>query len=186
MTTAKTFALLIGLATLLAACSSTPLNPQASATAQPTPSATAPVGNAPSAASQGPAPASTVATVTLPAYLDPKNPISTDRSVYFDFDQFAIKPEYTPLIERQGAYLASKPTLSIKIEGNTDERGGTEYNLALGQRRAEAVLRTLRIYGVKDSQMEAISWGEERPKAAGHDETAWAQNRRADLQYPRQ
>ena len=186
MTTARTLALLIGLATLLAACSSTPLSPPAPGTAQAAPSATAPAAKAPMGASQQPAPASTVATVTLPAYLDPKSPISTDRSVYFDFDQFAIKPEYTALIDRQGTYLASRPTLSIKIEGNTDERGGVEYNLALGQRRAEGVLRALRIYGVKDSQMEAISWGEERPKATGHDEIAWAQNRRVDLQYPRQ
>lgn len=172
--------------TLLAACSSTPLNPPTSATAQAAPSATAPAAKAPMGASQQPAPASRVATVTLPPHLDPKNPISTERSVHFDFDQFGIKPEYTGLIERQGTFLASRPTLSIKIEGNTDERGGVEYNLALAQRRAEAVLRALRVYGVKDSQMEAISWGEERPKAAGHDETAWAQNRRADLQYPRQ
>jgi peptidoglycan-associated lipoprotein len=186
VTTAKTFAPLIVLATLLAACSSTPLNPPASATAQTTPSATAPATRASTGASQQPAPTSTVTTVTLPAYLDPKSPISTDRSVYFDFDQFAVKPEYTALIDRQGTYLASRPTLSIKVEGNTDERGGAEYNLALGQRRAEAVLRALRIYGVKDSQMEAISWGEERPRVAGHDETAWAQNRRVDLQYPRQ
>ena len=186
MITGQRFASLIVLTTLLAACSSTPLNPAASAGAQATPSTSASTARAPTPAAPQPASASTVATVTLPAYLDPKSAISTDRSVYFDFDQFAIKPEYTALVERQGTYLSSKPTVSIKIEGNTDERGGSEYNLALGQRRAEAVLRALRIYGVKDSQMEAISWGKERRKAAGHDETAWAQNRRVDLQYPRQ
>lgn len=186
MISAKTLAPLIVLATLLAACSSTPLNPPASATAQTTPSATAPAARAPTSASQQPAPASTVTTVTLPAYLDPKNAIASERSVYFDFDQYTVKPEFGALIERQGNYLASKPNLSIKIEGNTDERGGVEYNLALGQRRAEAVLRALRIYGVKDSQMEAISWGEERPTAVGQDEAAWGRNRRVDLQYPRQ
>ncbi len=129
-------------------------------------------------------PSSNVATVTLPAYLDPKSSISTDRSVYFDFDGFTVKPEYTVLVERHGKFLASNPGVAIKIEGNTDERGGSEYNLALGQKRAEAVLRALRIYGVKDSQMEAISWGESKPKSSGHDEAAWAQNRRDDLQYP--
>jgi len=131
-----------------------------------------------------PASSSTVAMVSVPAYLDPSNPISKERSVYFDFDDFTIKNQYAQLIQLQGNFLVSKPSLSIKIEGNTDERGSPEYNLALGQKRAEAVVKALEIYGVKDRQLEAISWGEERPKATGHDETAWAQNRRADLVYP--
>ena len=122
----------------------------------------------------------------LPAYLDPKNPISTQRSVYFDFDDSLVKKEYQGLIERHGKYLNSMPSLAIKIEGNADERGSAEYNLALGQRRAEAVRKALEIYGVKASQLEAVSWGSERPKVQGHDETAWAQNRRADLSYPKQ
>lgn len=130
------------------------------------------------------APSSAIATVTLPAYLDPKSSISTERSVYFDFDEFTVKPDYAALVERHGKFLAANPKLSIKIEGNTDERGGSEYNLALGQKRAEALLRALKIYGVKDTQMEAVSWGESKPKAAGHDETTWAQNRRDDIQYP--
>ena len=125
-----------------------------------------------------------VTMVSVPAYLDPSNPISKERSVYFDFDDFTIKNQYAQLIQLQGDFLASKPSLSIKIEGNTDERGSPEYNLALGQKRAEAVLRAPEIYGVKNGQLEAISWGEEQPKATGHDETAWAQNRRADLVYP--
>ncbi|MFZ2650447.1 MAG: OmpA family protein, partial [Burkholderiaceae bacterium] len=83
-----------------------------------------------------------------------------------------------------GKYLGSKPQLAIRIEGNADERGSAEYNLALGQRRAEAVLHALKLFGVRDSQMEAVSWGEERPKLISHDESAWAQNRRADLAYP--
>ena len=122
----------------------------------------------------------------LPPHLDAKSAISTARSVYCDFDEFALKPQYTALIERHGKYLASKPTLAVTIEGHADERGGSEYNLAIGQKRAEALLRALQRYGVKPEQMEAISWGEERPKAAGHDEASWAQNRRDDLQYPKQ
>ena len=182
MKTVQTYASLTVLACLLAACSSTPVTPPAPAkTAAP---AQAPAAPAPVAATPTPAPASTVATVTLPAYLDSTSPISRDRSVYFDFDDFAIKPDYTALIERHGKYLSTNPKLAIKIEGNADERGSAEYNLALGQKRADAVLRALKIYGVKDSQLEAISWGKEKPKAAGHDESAWAQNRRADLQYP--
>ena len=74
--------------------------------------------------------------------------------------------------------------MAVRIEGNTDERGGAEYNLALGQRRADAVARALRIFGVRDSQMETVSWGKEKPVAQGHDEASWAQNRRADVVYP--
>lgn len=128
---------------------------------------------------------STTATSALPWHLDPKSPISIERSVYFDFDVFSIGPKYTGLIERHGKYLLSQPALSIRIEGNADERGSAEYNLALGQKRAEAVVRALRIYGVKDNQVEAVSWGEEHPQAIGHDEAAWDQNRRADLIYPK-
>ena len=130
------------------------------------------------------APASKVTAVMLPAHLDPKSLIATDRSVYFDYDVYSIKSEYTPVVERHGKYLASSPTLNVKIEGNADERGSAEYNLALGQKRAEAVLTALKIYGAKAGQMEAVSWGKEKPKAAGHDEAAWAQNRRVDLVYP--
>lgn len=122
----------------------------------------------------------------LPPHLDPKSLISSERSVYFDFDVFTIKPEYQTVIGRHGDYLSLKRALSIKIEGNADERGSSEYNLALGQKRAQAVLQALKIYGVKDSQMEATSWGKERPRAIGHDEAAWAENRRADLVYPKQ
>jgi peptidoglycan-associated lipoprotein len=182
----RTYALLAMLALGLAACSSTPVTPAASPSTSPM-AAAAPApapASAPPAAAPRPMPASTVATVSLPEYLDPKSGISSQRSVYFDFDVFSIRGEDAPLIERHGKYLASHPAVAIKIEGNTDERGGTEYNLALGQKRAESVLRALRIYGVKDSQMEAISWGESKPRSAGHDEAAWAQNRRADLQYP--
>ncbi|WP_298835194.1 peptidoglycan-associated lipoprotein Pal [uncultured Piscinibacter sp.] len=167
---------------LLAACSSTPVTPTAAA---PAPAAAAPAAPAPTATAK-PAPASTVATVNLPAHLDPNNAISKERSVYFDFDDFSIKAEFSALIERHGKYLAGSPALAIKVEGNADERGSTEYNLALGQKRAEAVLRSLKIYGAKDQQMEAVSWGEERPVASGHDEAAWAKNRRADLVYPKQ
>jgi peptidoglycan-associated lipoprotein len=185
VTTVKTATSLIVLAALLGACSSTPVQPTAPAqpvvATAPTPAPATP----PTPAAPKPAAASTVATVTLPAYLDPKSAISTTRSVYFDFDNYSIKPEFSALVEQHGKYLASQPALAIKIEGNADERGSAEYNLALGQKRAQAVLKALKIYGAKDSQMEAVSWGKEKPKAAGHDESAWAQNRRADLQYPK-
>jgi len=179
VTTATNYTAMLILAGLVGACSSTPVPP---------PPATQPAAAAvaPAARSAAPAPAaqSKVATVTLPAHLDPKSDIAMARSVYFDFDQSVIKADALPLIERHGKYLQSNVQLMIRIEGNTDERGGAEYNLALGQRRAEAVRSALKVYGVKDAQMEAVSWGKERPKFAGHDEAGWGQNRRADIQYP--
>ncbi len=178
MTNIKTCTTLILLTALMAACSSTPV-------AQ-APAAAASTASKPSAPAIAPPPAaaSHVAAVTLPAYLDPKSDISTARSIYFNFDDALLKPDASSLIERHGKYLIANPKLAIRIEGNTDERGSAEYNLALGQKRADAVLQALKAFGVKDAQMEAISWGKEKPKAKGHDESDWAQNRRADLQYP--
>lgn len=164
----------------LAACSSAP---ERRDTAPPVASPTPVAQPAPQAARQA-APASTVTAVTLPSHLDAGSALMRERSVYFDYDEFGIKSEFVPLIERHGRYLAAQGTLAIKLEGHADERGSTEYNLALGQKRAEAVLRALRLQGARAAQMEAVSWGEERPKAPGHDEAAWAQNRRVDLQYP--
>ena len=117
-------------------------------------------------------------------HLNPNSLISKERSVYFDFDQFTIKASEAGVVERQGKYLAANAGLNIRAEGNADERGGREYNLALGQKRAEAVVRALKAYGVKDGQVEPVSFGSEKPKAQGHDEAAWAQNRRVDLAYP--
>ncbi len=127
--------------------------------------------------------ASAVASVVAD-HLNPNSLISRERSVYFDFDQFTIKSSEAAVVERQGKYLAANARLNIRAEGNADERGGREYNLALGQKRAEAVVRGLKAYGVKDGQVEPVSFGSEKPKAAGHDEAAWAQNRRVDLAYP--
>lgn len=178
-------ALALVVITTFVGCSSTPI-------AQP--STSAPIGTSnPQAASSKsgsgstqPVEPSTVSSTMLPAYLDPKNPISTQRSVYFDFDDFSVKGEYRGLVERHARYLMTAPEVPVKIEGSADERGSSEYNLALGQKRAEAVVKALEIYGVRHSQLEATSWGAERPKALGHDEDAWAQNRRADLTYPKQ
>ncbi len=172
-------------AAALGACSSTPVAPTAGNSAASVTNATAPA--LPSALSQdksGTASPAAATSAALPAYRDPNSLISSERSVYFDYDVYTVNNEYKGLIERQGRYLSARPELSIKIEGNADERGSAEYNLALGQKRAQAVLRALKIYGVRDSQMEAVSWGRERPRALGHTEAAWAQNRRADIVYP--
>lgn len=186
MNHAKSIVLMAALSALLGACSSTPVTPPTASAATMATAAPAAMAQpaATTATPQPTAPSSNVAALTLPAYLDPKSSIATERSVYFDFDGFTVLPQYSGMVERHGKFLASNPQVAIRIEGNTDERGGSEYNLALGQKRADAVVRALRIYGVKDSQMEATSWGESKPKATGHDEAAWAQNRRDDLQYP--
>ncbi len=105
------------------------------------------------------------------------------RSVYFDFDSYVVKDEFNPVIEAHSQYLISHADRKIVIQGNTDERGGSEYNLALGQKRAEAVRRALNLLGVPDTQIEAVSFGKEKPKATGSNEAAWAENRRADIAY---
>jgi peptidoglycan-associated lipoprotein len=113
---------------------------------------------------------------------DPNSPLAK-RSIYFDFDSYAVKDDYQPLLQQHSQYLKSHPERHVLIQGNTDERGTSEYNLALGQKRAEAVRRAMSLMGVADSQMEAVSLGKEKPTATGHDEASWAQNRRADLVY---
>ncbi len=166
----------VGTLVLLGACSSTPVAPAATPTTPPPPVTTQPTSK--------PGNSTPVVATELPAYLDPKSQLSQKRSVYFDFDQYVLKPEYMPVIEMHGKYLAAHSNVTVKVQGNTDEQGGAEYNLALGQRRADAVVKALKVYGVKDAQLEAVSFGKEKPKAMGHDEVARAQNRRADLEYP--
>ena len=113
---------------------------------------------------------------------DPKG-VLAKRSVYFDFDRYEIKDEYRGLVEAHAKYLRDNKGRSVALEGNADERGSREYNLALGQKRAEAVRKAMSLLGVADGQMEAVSFGEEKPRAMGHDEAAWAENRRADIRY---
>jgi peptidoglycan-associated lipoprotein len=170
-----TRAAVVALPVVLAACASKPVEP-------PPPPPAPPV--AAPAPAPAPAPVAAPAPAPLPEYLDPNNPLSQKRSVYFDFDQSTFHAEDKSVIELHGGYLSKHPDLHVRVEGNTDERGGTEYNLALGQRRAESVKSALKILGVQDGQVEAVSFGKERPKAPGHDEASWAQNRRADIAYP--
>ncbi|RBJ75435.1 peptidoglycan-associated lipoprotein Pal [Pseudomonas sp. MWU12-2534b] len=137
----------------------------------------------PENAGMAPTPSSeAVATVTADELNDPNGPLAK-RSIYFDFDSYSVKDEYQPLMQQHAQYLKSHPQRHVLIQGNTDERGTSEYNLALGQKRAEAVRRAMALLGVNDSQMEAVSLGKEKPQATGHDEASWAQNRRADLVY---
>jgi peptidoglycan-associated lipoprotein len=114
---------------------------------------------------------------------DPNSPLST-RSIYYDFDKYDVKDEYRPVVEAHAQYLRAHAGTKMLIQGNTDERGSREYNIALGQRRSEGVKRMLLLLGVREDQVEAVSLGEEKPKETEHTEEAWARNRRSDMLYP--
>jgi peptidoglycan-associated lipoprotein len=107
----------------------------------------------------------------------------SQRSVFYEFDKYTVKNEYTPLVQANAEYLKDHSSAKVRIEGNCDERGSRSYNLALGQRRADAVRKAIELLGVSDKRIETVSYGEEKPKANGHEETAWSQNRRSDLVY---
>ncbi len=169
---------LLAAALIAAGCSSTKLDEAPVETRTPVPAD----GQAGGGAGSKGAPQSGVATVDLT-----KGGASADaaalaqRVVYFDFDSFVVKDEFRPMLEAHAKALAANRGSRMMVEGHTDERGGREYNLALGQKRAEAVVKTLVLLGASDSQLEAVSFGEERPADPGHDEAAWAQNRRVEL-----
>ncbi|MBX3659491.1 MAG: peptidoglycan-associated lipoprotein Pal [Ramlibacter sp.] len=110
-------------------------------------------------------------------------PTGVARIIYFDYDSFVIKPEFQSVIEQHAQFIRANSARKVVIEGHTDERGGREYNLALGQKRAEAVRRALSLLGVPDSQVEAVSFGKEKPANPGHDEAAMTENRRAEIAY---
>ncbi len=110
-------------------------------------------------------------------------PASVSRLIQFDYDSFVIKPDYLAVVEAHGRFLKANPGRRIAIEGHTDDRGGREYNLALGQKRAEAVRKALSLAGASDSQMEAVSFGKEKPANSASTEDAYAQNRRAEIVY---
>ena len=103
--------------------------------------------------------------------------------IYFDYDSYSVKPEFQSVLDAHARFLRADKTRRVNIEGHTDERGGREYNLSLGQKRSEAVRRALAVLGVPDSQMEAVSYGKEKPAAQGADESAFAKNRRAEMTY---
>jgi peptidoglycan-associated lipoprotein len=156
------------LVNLLAACAS---NKPAESTAAPADGATA---------------ASTKAAPAAMTGADPLNDpasILAKRSVYYPFDVDAVQDADKPVVQAHGQYLAANPNRKVRLEGNCDERGSNEYNLGLGQRRADGVKKMLMLSGAKSSQLDSISYGEEKPSASGHDEASWAQNRRTDIKY---
>lgn len=176
---------------LLAGCETTQLPDQAALVPVETrsPGANAGTGAAGGATASG-MPASRVATVDLDkdaaaraaaAAAAASMTLPNQKVVYFDFDSYAIKDDFKPLIDGYAKALQANRRGHLVVEGHTDERGGSEYNLALGQKRAEAVVRSLTLLGVGQDQLEAVSFGEERPALQGTDEAAWSKNRRAEL-----
>ena len=167
-------------ALLIAGCSTTPKQEGGAPVDERNPGATTP-GAATSGAGQGSVAGSANQGQTNPLR-DPRN-ILSKRSVYFDFDAYAIKDDYKSLLEAHGKYLQANRNAHMTVEGNTDERGSREYNIALGQRRADAAKRMMLLYGANEAQIDTVSFGKEKPKNPGHDESAWAENRRDDLAY---
>lgn len=169
----KKFVLVMGAALLMAGCGSavkldsTPVEDRSTGAAVTDTSATAKGGVVPVDAGKSQQGA-------IPA---------VSRLVYFDYDSYVIKPEFQSLVETHAGFIKSDKGRKVVIEGHTDERGGREYNLALGQKRAEAVRRALGLLGVADSQLEAVSFGKEKPAVQGGDEAAWSKNRRAEISY---
>lgn len=167
MRIAKSFTI-AALAATLAACSSVPLDEQSTAG-----STSGSGGTGGSASGE---------------ILDPFNPqsiLAQQRSVYFDFDSYTVPEQYRSLVETHARYLASHQQQRVQIQGNTDPRGGAEYNLALGQRRADAVRRMMTLLGATDAQIETISFGKEKPRSTGTSEADYAEDRRADIEYQR-
>jgi peptidoglycan-associated lipoprotein len=173
MNTFKLSAIALVASAVLAGCASNvPLENKAAPVESRTPSTS---GNTGAAGNTSP---TKVASVDLT-----KNAASAEigRVVYFDYDSFVVKDEFRPVVEAQAKVLSGDRAKKLQVEGHTDERGGSEYNLALGQKRAESVVKALKLLGVNDGQVEAVSFGKERPAAQGSDEAAWAKNRRAEL-----
>ena len=171
--TFATLAVVVG----LWGCSSTPSSPDASAASPAEP------GKSSSSAQTGAATKGGAQTGTAvpPVQAGGSQRPDLKRSVYFEYDKYEVKPEYRALIESHARWLKANPQARLTIEGNADERGSREYNLALGQRRAESVTKMLVLMGAKPEQIEAVSWGEEKPRTTGHDEKSWSENRRDDF-----
>ena len=117
-----------------------------------------------------------------PRLRDPNN-ILSKRTIYFDYDSYVIKEEFKPLIQAHSKFLTENKAARVSVQGNADERGSREYNLSLGQKRAEAVKKAMQVLGVEEVQIEAVSFGEEKPLCSDANEACWAKNRRSDLVY---
>jgi len=164
---------------LLAGCASTPTEAPKARVEERTPAVAAP---APRTAAPAPAPVLAAPKATVNPLKDP-NSILSKRSVFFDFDKYNIKDEFKSLMEAHGRYLAGHRDAKMLIQGNCDERGSREYNIALGQKRSDAMKKMLTLLGAQESQIESVSLGEEKPRCTDKTEECWAQNRRGDILY---
>jgi peptidoglycan-associated lipoprotein len=181
----KTLMLPLLLVSLLSACSSTATKPPVEDRTTPSAGTSTPVAPPPVASGPETAPVTTTDTTGTAVgdpRKDPNSPLAK-RSIYFDYDSYIVKADYQPVVTAHAGYLTGNKAARVIVQGNTDDRGSREYNLALGQKRAEAVRSALMVLGAGDAQIEAISFGEEKPRAEGQSEAAWAENRRADIVY---
>ncbi len=165
--------LALAVTSVLAACSSTP---PASTSAPAAEKTAAPAAVAPAAPASEPVQQALYPAKGVGGALG-------QRGIYYDFDKYAVKDQYKPVVDAHGDFLVSHSAAKVTLQGNCDERGSREYNLGLGQRRADSVRKVLAAKGVKDSQMETVSYGKEKPRNPGHNEAAWAENRRTDIVY---
>lgn len=179
----KRLILAVAASAILAACSSTPTKEQDGAAVEDRSGA---------AASQQKPPTQATGPTSKPLdssglsgnpLKDPSN-ILSKRSIYFELDSNVVKDEFKPVVSAHARYLQQNRSARMTVQGNADERGSREYNIALGQRRADAVKQAMQLLGAEAGQIETVSFGEEKPKATGHDEKSWAENRRADIVYP--
>ena len=173
----------LALGAMLAACSGGPVDEQSPAGVEERPPA------AQAGAQTQPVKPGGVARVDLTAKPGAKSPLTdpgnilSRRSIFYDLDSYDVKAQYKDLVEAHARYLCDNPRSKMLIQGNTDERGSREYNVGLGQRRSDGVKRMLLLLGAREDQIESVSLGEEKPRAEGHDEQAWSQNRRSDILY---
>lgn len=171
------------LAAVLAACSSKQVKEEPKAAVEE--KSPAAVVKAPEPVKEAPAAETAPATeqnMAVNPLKDPNN-ILSKRSVYFDFDKDEVKAEYRSLVEAHAKYLSAHPEAKVALQGNADERGSREYNLALGQRRSVAVKKAMNVLGVSDKQIETVSFGKEKPRCSDKTEACWAENRRVDIIY---
>ncbi|WP_205617505.1 peptidoglycan-associated lipoprotein Pal [Pelomicrobium methylotrophicum] len=164
---------------LLAGCASTPLEEQKPAAVEDRATGAQRPDTAQPGTDTRPAGGAAVAADPLK---DPSN-ILSKRSIYYDFDSFLVKDEYKPIVQAHANYLRQHSERQVILQGNADERGSREYNLALGQKRAESVKRMMELLGVSASRIETVSFGEEKPRCTEHNEACWSQNRRTDIVY---
>ena len=177
----KRWMMMLAVVGLLAGCASTPTEQEGAKVEDAKPSVAA---TDTTVKPKPPKDATTAPVTTQKVGVDPlKDPanILSRRSIYFDYDSNVVKEEFKPVVSAHAKHLSTNRNTRMAIQGNTDERGSREYNVALGQRRAEAVTKVMVLMGARPEQIEAVSWGEERPRGTGHDEKSWSENRRSDF-----